>query len=107
MDLSQEEFWVIMLNRANYVTHKKRISQGGITGTVADPKVIFKEALDHLACSVILVHNHPSGNIDPSEADIRLTQKMKKAGSLLEIPVLDHLIFTDQAYFSFADESLL
>jgi len=107
LDLNREEFWVIMLNRANFVVQKKLISRGGITGTVADPKLIFKAALDHFACSIILIHNHPSGNLAPSEADIHLTQKMKKAGELLEIPVLDHLIFTDQAYFSFADESLL
>lgn len=78
-----------------------------MAGTVADPKMIFKAALENRASSIILVHNHPSGNPKPSQADIKLTQKMKDAGNLLEIPVLDHLIFTDNTYFSFADDGLL
>jgi DNA repair protein RadC len=106
-DLSHQEFWLLLLNRANKVIKKQPISQGGISGTIADPKLIFSHALNHLASSIILVHNHPSGNLKPSEADKRLTKQMVEAGKLLEIAVLDHLIFTDSSYFSFADENLL
>jgi DNA repair protein RadC len=106
-DLSHEEFWLILLNRANKIIKKQNISQGGVSGTVADPKIIFNHALNHLASSVILVHNHPSGNTKPSEADKRLTRQLFDAGKLLEIAVLDHVIFTDNNYFSFADENLL
>jgi DNA repair protein RadC len=105
MDLSHEEFWVILLNRANHVLKKVQISSGGVSGTVADPKLIFKTALENLASSIILVHNHPSGNLKPSEADDSLTKKLKYAGALLDIPVLDHIIFTNNKYFSFADEN--
>lgn len=107
MDLSHEEFWVVLLNRGNQVIQKHIVSSGGVSGTVADPKIIFKKALDHLASSIILVHNHPSGNINPSEADRQLTNKLKEAGKFLDVPVLDHIIFTDEKYFSFADEGLL
>lgn len=107
LDLAYEVFWVILLNRANQVIKKHPISIGGVSGTVVDPKIIFKAALDNLACSLILVHNHPSGNLKPSQADIKLTKKMKDAGTLLEIPVLDHLIFTDEGYLSFADEGMM
>jgi len=107
MDLPKEEFWILLLNRANRLIKKEQISSGGISGTVADPKIIFKVALDQYASSIILVHNHPSGNLTPSKADIDLTKKMKGAGQLLEIPVLDHIIFSDQGYLSFADEGLL
>ena len=107
MDLAVEEFWIIILNRANYVIGTERISSGGLAGTVADPKVIFKKALDAKGSSIILVHNHPSGNLKPSEADVSLTRKLKESGQLLEIPVIDHLIFTDHKYFSFADEGIL
>jgi len=106
-DLPHEEFWLLLLNRANKIIKKQPVSQGGVSGTVADPKIIFNHALSHLASSVILVHNHPSGNTKPSEADKRLTKQMFEAGKLLEIAVLDHIIFTDNAYFSFADENLL
>jgi DNA repair protein RadC len=106
-DLNHEEFWLILLNRANKVVKKQNISQGGISGTVADPKLIFNHALNQLASGIILVHNHPSGNTKPSEADKRLTRQLADAGKLLEIAVLDHIIFTDNDYFSFADESLL
>ena len=106
-DLSHEQFWVILLNRANAVIKKHSISNGGVSGTVADPKIIFKTALEHLASSIILVHNHPSGNLKPSEADKRLTKQLVSAGALLDIAVLDHLIFTDSAYFSFADEQMI
>jgi DNA repair protein RadC len=107
MDLAYEEFWILLLNRANDVMRKERVSLGGVSGTVVDPKIIFKSALDHLACSVILCHNHPSGNVKPSEADIRLTDQLKKAGMLLEIPVLDHVIITNNGFYSFADEGML
>jgi DNA repair protein RadC len=106
-DLPHEEFWVIILNRANLVIRKWRISSGGISGTVADPRLIFKTALEMYASSIILVHNHPSGAIKPSQADISLTKKLKQAGELLEIPVLDHLIYGVHEYFSFADEGML
>jgi DNA repair protein RadC len=106
-DLPHEEFWLLLLNRANKIIKKQPISRGGVSGTVADPKLIFNHALNHLASSVILVHNHPSGNTKPSEADKRLTKQLFEAGKLLEIAVLDHIIFTDNAYFSFADENLL
>jgi DNA repair protein RadC len=107
MDLPKEEFWVMLLNRANRLIKKEQISSGGISGTVADPKIIFKAALEQYASSVVLVHNHPSGNLKPSQADIDLTNKMKAAGKLLEIPVLDHIIFGDEGYLSFADEGML
>ena len=107
LDQKLEQFWLVLLNRANYILQKIQISLGGISGTVADPKVIFKYALDNHASSIILVHNHPSGNLKPSEADIKLTSKMKDAGKLLEMPILDHLIFTDQGFFSFADQNYL
>lgn len=104
MDLPHEEFWIILLNRANRVLKCEKISSGGISGTVADPKLIFKAAIDHLASAIILAHNHPSGNLTPSQADKELTRKVKEAGKNLEIPVLDHVIFADKAYLSFADE---
>jgi DNA repair protein RadC len=107
LDLHHEEFWVIMMNRANRVIRMKRVSSGGISGTVADVKIIFKEAIDQMASSLILAHNHPSGNRNPSEQDIRLTKKMKESGLLLDIPVLDHIIFAEDKYYSFADEAML
>lgn len=107
LDLKHEEFWVILLNRANQVVKKQQISSGGVSGTVADPKIIFKLALDELASSIILVHNHPSGNLKASQADISLTKKLVEAGRMLEIPILDHIIFTDNAYLSFADEHMM
>ena len=105
--LPKEEFWAILLNRANRLIKKEQISSGGKSGTVADPKIIFKAALDQYASSIILVHNHPSGNLKPSQADINLTNKMKEAGKMLEIPILDHIIFGNEGYLSFADEVLL
>ena len=107
MDLPHEEFWVILLNRANVVMRKVAVSQGGVAGTVADPKMIFKEALEQLASSIILVHNHPSGNRQPSAADLALTKKLRQAGDFLDLPILDHLIYTDHGYYSFADEGVL
>lgn len=106
-DAQYESFWVLLLNRANRVIRKINISEGGISGTVADPKKIFKMSLEHNASSLILCHNHPSGNTQPSEADIRLTRKLKEAGLLLDMPVLDHLILGGESYFSFADEGMI
>ncbi len=106
-DLPHEEFWVLLLNRANQVIEKVNISKGGVSQTVVDAKIVFKMALDRLASSIILCHNHPSGNLKPSEADKQLTKKIKEAGRILDLPILDHLIFADNTYFSFADEGLL
>lgn len=106
-DLSHEEFWIVLLNRANKITSKHLISKGGQAGTVADPKIIFSIVLQHQASSVILAHNHPSGNLKPSSADVSLTSKLVSAGTLLDISVLDHLIITDKDYYSFADEGLI
>ncbi|WP_422355900.1 RadC family protein [Roseivirga pacifica] len=107
IDQPIEQFWVLMLARNNTVLHKRCVSTGGVSGTVADPKIIFKKALEDLASGVILVHNHPSGNLKPSQADIKLTNKLSEAGKLLEIPVIDHIIFTEHGYYSFADEGML
>jgi DNA repair protein RadC len=107
VDKPHEEFWVLFLNRSNKVIGRARISEGGVTGTIADPKLIFKQALEKLSCSIILCHNHPSGNLKPSQADIDLTKKLVQAGKLLDIFVFDHIIFTDTAYYSFADEGIL
>ena len=103
-DLNHEEFWVLYLNRANIVLRKEKVSSGGISGTVVDQKMILKKALLNLSSSIILVHNHPSGNLKPSLADKKVTQKMKSACELLEINLLDHLIIAGNAYYSFADE---
>lgn len=106
-DLPHEEFWVLLLNRANKVIKTQRISSGGVSGTVADAKLIFNSAIAHLASSIILCHNHPSGNLKPSNADVQLTKKLKAGGEMLDISVLDHLIIGDESYFSFADEGML
>jgi DNA repair protein RadC len=107
MDLPHEEFWVLLLNRAQRLIKKKRISEGGVSGTVADPKIIFKLALEELASGVIVVHNHPSGNLSPSQSDIDLTKKLKEAGKVMEIQLLDHLIIAGKKYYSFADEGMI
>lgn len=106
-DLPHEEFWVLLLNRSNTVIDKFMISQGGVTGTVIDVKLILKIALEKLACSLILCHNHPSGNMMASEADKKVTRKIKDAAELMEISVLDHVIIAHDQYLSFADEALL
>ena len=106
-DLPHEEFWILVLAKSNKLTHKILISKGGQSGTVVDAKVIFKTALEHNAANIILTHNHPSGNLKPSQADISLTKKLVAAGKLLDIGVLDHVIFTDDGYYSFADEGVL
>ena len=103
----QEVFAVVFLNRGNKITHLEIISEGGITGTVADPRIILKKALEHNATAIILCHNHPSGNTRPSKADEVLTQKIKHAAGLLDIHIMDHIIVSNEGYFSFADEGLL
>lgn len=106
-DLNHEEFWVLYLNRKNEVLKKENISKGGIHGTIADSKIIFKNAIENLASAIILCHNHPSGNLTPSKSDIDLTKKLVEIGKLMETPVLDHLIIGENNYFSFADENLI
>ncbi len=103
-DLPYEEFWILLLNRSNRVLRKIRISEGGVSGTVVDPKKVFKTCLDNQACSIILGHNHPSGNINPSEADSKLTKKLRDCGLMLDVDVLDHIIIGDDRYYSFADD---
>ncbi len=106
-DLTHEEFWVIYLNRRNEVIKKEFISKGGVSGTVADIKIIFKIALETLSSAIVLCHNHPSGNLKPSQADIQLTKKIKETGNIMDILVVDHLIIGEKNYFSFADEGIL
>ncbi len=106
-DFSYEVFAVLFLNKANKINHFEIISRGGLTGTVADPRVIFKIAMEQDATSVVLCHNHPSGNLRPSKADEELTQKIKLAARYLDITVMDHLIVSEEGYYSFADSSLL
>jgi DNA repair protein RadC len=106
-DLPHEEFWILMLNRANKVILRYNLSKGGLTGTVIDVRLIMKKALEARASSIIISHNHPSGNLQPSESDTSITKKIKEAGKVMEIPVLDHIIVTDNGYFSFADEGLI
>lgn len=106
-DHLHEVFAVLFVNQANKIKNFKIISRGGITGTVADPRVILKQALDEGATSLILSHNHPSGNLNPSRADQELTQKIKQAASYFDIKVLDHVIVSDEGHYSFADEGLL
>lgn len=105
-ELLHEEFWVLFLNNSNKVIYKTQISKGGITGTVVDIRIVFKLALEHNATSIILSHNHPSGKLQASEADIQITKKIKEAGKNLDIQVLDHIIVTEKAYFSFVDEGI-
>ena len=102
-----EEFAILCLNRANKVLGYAKISQGGLAGTVADPKVIFQVALKANASSIILAHNHPSGSTKPSQNDIDLTKKLKNAGQFLDLAVLDHIILSSEGYYSFADEGLI
>jgi DNA repair protein RadC len=106
-DLDHEEFWILLLNRSNRVLDKYMVSKGGITGTVIDVRTIMKCAVEKSATSMILCHNHPSGNLSPSDADLQITRKIKDAGQLMEIQVLDHLIITQKSHFSFADNGLL
>jgi DNA repair protein RadC len=106
-DLHHEEFWILFLSNANKVLKKEQLSIGGMTGTVADVRKIYKSALEQSATAIIIAHNHPSGTLRPSQADIQLTKKVKDGGSILDIKLLDHLIITEKNYYSFADEGTL
>jgi DNA repair protein RadC len=106
-DLPYEEFWVLLLNRSNSIIDRIKISQGGISGTVTDVRIILKQALENMASGIILVHNHPSGNLKPSDSDTTITQKVKDAGKLMDIAVLDHIIISESGYYSFADAGKL
>ncbi|GAA3636904.1 RadC family protein [Flavivirga jejuensis] len=106
-ELEHEEFWIIYVNNSNKVIQKNQLSKGGITGTLVDVRLVLKNALEVGATGLILTHNHPSGTLKPSAADKQITNKLKKAAESIDIKVLDHLIITEKAYFSFADRSLL
>jgi len=106
-DYKYEGFWILLLNRANKIIKHVQISEGGVSGTIADPKKIFKLSIENGASGIVLCHNHPSGNIKPSEQDLKLTKKIVEGGQLLDINVLDHLIIGDNNFFSFADENLI
>jgi len=106
-DLQVEEFWVLLLNKSNKIIKKELISKGGVSATVVDIKLIFKSAIDNLASSIVLLHNHPSGNIKPSKEDIRLTQKVKEACEFMDVNLLDHIIIANKNYLSFIDEGLV
>lgn len=106
-DFRHEEFWILLLNRNNIVISKKRVSIGGVSGTVVDPKIIFKMALDQLASSMILCHNHPSGNLTPSQQDIDITKKLIEGSKFLDIGINDHIIIGNKGYYSFADNRVL
>jgi len=106
-ELMYEEFWIVYLNNSNKIIAKSQLSKGGITGTVVDVRLVFKTALELGAVGIILVHNHPSGTIQPSEADKQITQKLKSGGEYLDIRILDHIIVTETQYFSFSDAGIL
>lgn len=106
-DLSYEEFWVIYMNRSNRVIDQLKISQGGVSGTVIDVRIILKHGLEKLASTLIICHNHPSGNLQPSKSDIQITAKLKEAAKFHDIDLLDHLIISDNSYYSFADEGII
>ncbi|MDQ1167580.1 DNA repair protein RadC [Flavobacterium sp. SORGH_AS_0622] len=105
-ELPHEEFWVLFLNNSNSVISKSQLSKGGITGTVVDVRLVFKLAMENGATGLILCHNHPSGNLNPSDADKQITRKIKLAGESLDVKVLDHLIITESKYYSFVDEGI-
>ena len=105
-ELAHEEFWIVYLNNSNKVLSKEQLSKGGITGTLVDVRIVFKKALELSATALILCHNHPSGTLVPSEADKHITKKLKLAGESLEIKVLDHVIVTENSYFSFVDSGI-
>jgi len=105
-ELTHEEFWVLFLNNSNKIISKSQLSKGGITGTIVDARLVFKLALENGATGLILCHNHPSGNLQPSEADKEITKKLKLAGESLDVKVLDHLIITETKYYSFVDEGI-
>ncbi|MEZ4772987.1 MAG: DNA repair protein RadC [Bacteroidia bacterium] len=106
-DLKQEVFYVLFLNRNNEIIAEKQIFRGGVSATIIDPRIIFREAIHHLASAIILSHNHPSGNLTPSQADIEITRKLVSGGKVFDIQVLDHIIVSSRGYYSFADQGLL
>ncbi|MGM0634547.1 MAG: RadC family protein [Bacteroidota bacterium] len=106
-ELEHEEFWMLMLNNSNKIIAKHKISKGGITGTLVDIRLVFKKVIEVGAVSIVLAHNHPSGTLRPSRPDQQITDKLKKAGEVLDVKILDHLIITTNSYFSFADEGLM
>lgn len=106
-DLIYEEFWVLFLNNSNTIIGKEKLSTGGMEGTVVDVRMLFKYALERLASSVVLIHNHPSGSLRPSQADLKITKRIKEAGQLLNIKLIDHLIVSYNGYYSFADNAML
>lgn len=106
-DLQTEEFWAIFLNHQNKILYKTCLFRGGIASSVADVRVVFKTALEHFSTQIIVAHNHPAGSLKPSKEDINITQKIKEAGKLLDIDLLDHLILTQNKYYSFKDEGIL
>ncbi|UTX49231.1 DNA repair protein RadC [Chryseobacterium sp. MA9] len=106
-DLRTEEFWAILLNSNNKVIHVSQLTQGGISQSIVDVRTLYKTALDHFSTGIIIAHNHPSGSLKPSREDINITQKIKEAGNTLSIQLLDHIIVTQDSYFSFSDSGLL
>lgn len=106
-DLLHEEFWILFLNRSNGITGRAKLSQGGVSGTVTDVRMIMKKAIEHLASGIVVCHNHPSGNVCPSEQDILITRKISDAGKLMDIGLTDHLIVTGKDYYSFADNGMI
>ena len=106
-DLQTEEFWAVFLNQNNRIVGKARLSAGGINQSVVDVRILFKTALEHLSTAIAIAHNHPSGNLKPSQEDLRITKQIADAGKILNIQLLDHLIISQNAYFSFADENIL
>jgi DNA repair protein RadC len=106
-DLNHEEFYIIMLNHANEIIHTKQVSKGGMSSTIVDGKIIFNMALTFQASAIIVSHNHPSGNLNPSKQDVILTKSLREFGNYIDLPLLDHIIFTDNGYFSFAEQNLL
>ncbi|HCI55095.1 MAG TPA: DNA repair protein RadC [Bacteroidales bacterium] len=106
-DLQHEEFWILFLNRSNRVIHRMKLSQGGISGTITDIRIVMKKAIEYLSSGIILCHNHPSGNLSPSDSDTNITIKIKEAGNFLDIQLIDHLIISENNYYSFADNGFL
>lgn len=107
LDLYREEFWILCLNRRLQILHTMQISKGGLSATMVDVRLVFKTALEHFSTSILLCHNHPSGQLQPSSQDIQLTRKIKSAGEFLDIEIADHLIFTNHGYYSFAENGIL
>lgn len=106
-DLQTEEFWVVFLNQSNRVLGKSKLSSGGINQSVVDVRILFKNALEHVATGIIIAHNHPSGNLKPSQEDLKITKQIGEGGKILNIQLIDHLIIAQNSYLSFADENLL